>query len=217
MAHIEIKGISAGCESKLVLDNLSLNFELNKCYSIIGPGGSGKTTLFNIITSNVNKDIMWVKGDVRVQVENVFSLPQSSPFQDFEALKEYMYIPKFIEKENPLWDKINAYKNQEIDKIPKGIRKYLAINQFEQGKKNIYLLDEPEVFNHDTIESLIDLIQKMKKSGIVLVSTHHIGLAEAVGDDIVFLRYGQLLFSDTLQEFIDSKKEEIIDVRIYGC
>ena len=39
-----------------VIDNLDLNFKLNKVHCIFGPSGCGKSTLFNIIAGVVPAD-----------------------------------------------------------------------------------------------------------------------------------------------------------------
>ena len=46
---ISIKDLSKSYGSKVVLENINLNFEKGKVYGIVGENGSGKTTLFKCI------------------------------------------------------------------------------------------------------------------------------------------------------------------------
>ena len=46
---IELKGVTAGYENKIVLRNISLDVEEKDFLGIIGPNGGGKTTLLKVI------------------------------------------------------------------------------------------------------------------------------------------------------------------------
>ena len=67
MAKIEIKNLRKKYDDNLVLDDISLTFEENKIYGVLGRNGAGKTTLLNIITNRVFQD----DGTVEVDGENI--------------------------------------------------------------------------------------------------------------------------------------------------
>ena len=46
---ISIENLSKSYGSKIVLENINLNFEKGKVYGIVGENGAGKTTLFKCI------------------------------------------------------------------------------------------------------------------------------------------------------------------------
>ena len=51
---LELKNVSYWYEKdKTILDNLTVNFEKGKFYTVIGPSGSGKTTFLSLI-SDIN-------------------------------------------------------------------------------------------------------------------------------------------------------------------
>jgi ABC-2 type transport system ATP-binding protein len=53
MSTIEIRSISKHFDKTRALHNVSLAFEPDKIYGILGRNGAGKTTLLNIITNKV--------------------------------------------------------------------------------------------------------------------------------------------------------------------
>ena len=52
-AAIEIKNVSHNFKDKVVCDNISMDFEENKIYGLLGKNGAGKSTLINIITNQL--------------------------------------------------------------------------------------------------------------------------------------------------------------------
>lgn len=52
-AAIEIKNVSHNFKDKVVCDNISIDFEENKIYGLLGKNGAGKSTLINIITNQL--------------------------------------------------------------------------------------------------------------------------------------------------------------------
>lgn len=52
---IEIKGLTKQYGEMTALDNVSLEFEKNKIYGLLGRNGAGKSTLLNIITNRIFK------------------------------------------------------------------------------------------------------------------------------------------------------------------
>ena len=53
---LELKNVSYWYEKdKTILDNLTVNFEKGKFYTVIGPSGSGKTTFLSLISGHDKK------------------------------------------------------------------------------------------------------------------------------------------------------------------
>ena len=50
---IEIKSLTKDYKNVRALDNVTLTFEENKIYGLLGRNGVGKSTLLNIITDKV--------------------------------------------------------------------------------------------------------------------------------------------------------------------
>jgi ABC-type branched-subunit amino acid transport system ATPase component len=71
MKILELKGVSKNFGGIRAVDDLSLAIESNKVFGIIGPNGSGKTTVFNLITGFLEAD----KGKILYKGEPVNGIP----------------------------------------------------------------------------------------------------------------------------------------------
>lgn len=64
MSLFEIKDVSFQYDTKPVLKNVNMVFEPGKLYAIIGPSGTGKTTLLSLMSglTNLKEGDIWLKG-----------------------------------------------------------------------------------------------------------------------------------------------------------
>ncbi len=90
MAHFKIENLSISFGGLKAVNNVSFNVEKNTIFSIIGPNGSGKTTIFNLISGIYSPD----NGRVLLEDENLIGyLPDkiarrgvARTFQNIELL-----------------------------------------------------------------------------------------------------------------------------------
>ncbi|TFG38491.1 MAG: ABC transporter ATP-binding protein [Syntrophobacterales bacterium] len=67
MAHFKVENLSISFGGLKAVNNVSFNVEKNTIFSIIGPNGSGKTTIFNLISGIYKPD----GGSVLLENENL--------------------------------------------------------------------------------------------------------------------------------------------------
>ena len=70
MSLLEVEGISKRFGGVTAVDGCSLSIELGSITGLIGPNGSGKTTVFNLITGFISQD----SGDVRFDGRSISGL-----------------------------------------------------------------------------------------------------------------------------------------------
>src|SRR5258708_6058903 len=73
-AILKLSGVSKRFGSLLAIDNLSMHLNDGEALGVIGPNGSGKTTMFNILTGITKADqtnrSLNVRGGDRISVHN---------------------------------------------------------------------------------------------------------------------------------------------------
>jgi branched-chain amino acid transport system ATP-binding protein len=70
MAHFQVKHLSIAFGGIKAVNDVSFKVEQNKIFSIIGPNGSGKTTIFNMISGIYKPN----EGEVLLENENLVGL-----------------------------------------------------------------------------------------------------------------------------------------------
>lgn len=128
---LEIKNLTKYFHQNKAVDNLSLKIKKGEIYSLIGPNGSGKTTIIKSIIGLLRPD----EGFVKVDGKNVLKNPR-------ETKKIIGYIPDDpavwpeITGEEFLYftGKLHGFKGSQIKKeIPKLLKYFLC----KEWKRNI--------------------------------------------------------------------------------
>lgn len=70
---LQIKGLNKSFGKSRVLTDIDLNIEENKIYGLLGRNGVGKTTLLNLISSQLLRD----RGQIKLDGEEVFENPKA--------------------------------------------------------------------------------------------------------------------------------------------
>ena len=223
-----VDNIVKNFDKKEVLKNASFTFEKGKIYGLIGRNGAGKTSLFNIISSDIEK----TSGDIYIEEDEekrnlnssdigyVISTPNVPSFlTGREFLKFFLDINK---------NKINDLKTideyfdlikidrEDRDKLLKdyshGMKNKMQMLTNIILKPNVLLLDEP-LTSLDVVvqEEMKDILKDLKSDQIIIFSTHIMELALSLCDEIVLLSNGVLELIDKKHLTNQELKNAIID------
>ncbi|WP_294288323.1 ABC transporter ATP-binding protein [uncultured Chryseobacterium sp.] len=235
---LSLNNISYKINNKTILQNISLS--LNKgIYGILGLNGAGKTTLMNIISTltkpekgglhyndaDIVKNPLILRKDLSYMPQNFGLIPELTVTQNLmyfgmlkglssKTLKET--IPNVLEFFN-----IFHTKNTHVKNLSGGTQQRVALSLALVNDPKVLILDEP-TSALDPIERInfYELIKKMSKHAIVLVSSHNIYEIEKFVDHIIILRSGQISFSDTVDRLVpgavadsgDPEQENILNL-----
>ena len=208
---ISIKDLEVKFGKNVVLNNVNIDFSLNKIYGIVGLNGSGKTTFFNTLSTVIKPD----KGKIlfenrEINLKDINYLETTNFFYSRITGNEYL---KFFEQTNSKFDLSTL---QEFMKLPldelietysTGMKKKLAILSILKKDKPVFLFDEP--FNGIDMETnkIIELIiLALKEKGkTIFVSSHILDPLIQICDSIFFLENG--LFAKTYSKSDFNKME----------
>ena len=192
---------------KKILNNISMEFEKGKFYTILGVSGSGKTTLLSLLAGldePQSGKILYNNQDIREKgYENHRKNNVSLIFQNYNLI-DYMTPLENLKIVNPKADKtiLNelGLKDDEIKrnvlKLSGGQQQRVAIARTLVANSPVILADEPTGnLDSDTEEEIIEILKTSahKHGKCVIVVTHSKDLASK-SDVILELKDKKLVF-----------------------
>lgn len=216
--EINIKNLNFSYENKEVLKNISLNFKKGKIYTILGPNGTGKSTLLKIINRWLkvpSNKVFYDDIDINLLKTNdiarrVAVIPQENSLQvdflveEIVLMGRYVHLGRFENEKNKdfkIADKAmkntNTYalKNRNINKISGGEKQKVIVARALAQETQVILLDEPvsqlDLYHQLDIMNIIqNLVTKEKKTAIYIL--HDINLAVEFSDELIFMKEGRI-------------------------
>ena len=190
---------------KEVLNNINMNFEQGKFYTILGVSGSGKSTLLSLLAGldePKSGQILYNNEDIKIKgYENHRKNNISLIFQNYNLI-DYMTPLEKLRIVNPKADKsiLNdlGLKDDEINRnvlqLSGGQQQRVAIARTLVADSPVILADEPTGnLDSDTENEIIEILKRSahKHGKCVIVVTHSKELAEK-SDAILVLKNKKL-------------------------
>lgn len=218
-----------------VLRGVSLEINKSEVVSIIGPSGTGKSTLLRCInflekadSGNITLDDYTVDAK-HVSSKDLLMLRQNSGmvFQNFNLFKNKTVLQNITEG-LIIVKKMNKAKAEEIalnvldqvglsdkkDNYPVtlsgGQQQRVAIGRALAMNPKILLFDEPtSALDPELVNEVLELIRKLaKKHMTMLIVTHEINFARNVSDKVCFMANGEIIEQGPPSEVIDNPQNE---------
>lgn len=206
---IELKNISFKYpDGTHVLENFNLEIKENERIGLVGPNGSGKTTIFKIITGLLRpqqgKTIIFNKKrktkedfvEIRGRVGYLF---QDSDNQLFcpTVEEDIAFGPLNLGKSKQevretVYDSLKLVGMEGFEKkitynLSQGEKKIISFAAVLAMEPEVLLLDEPFAsLDEDTVERMLNILNKISQSYIVV--SHNKELLTEVTDDFHYLK-----------------------------
>ena len=215
----------------IALQDVNFDVESGEIFGIIGPDGSGKTSLFRILTTliladsgNATVDGYDVVKDYKKIRQHIGYMPgRFSLYQDMtveENLSFFATVFNTSIEENyhlveDIYRQIEPFKKRKAGKLSGGMKQKLALSCALIHAPHVLFLDEPTTgVDPVSRKEFWEMLQKLKKNFklSIIVSTPY--MDEAIQcDRIALIQSGKFLTINSPQGIIDSYTETLWAVR----
>ena len=211
--------------------DISFDVEEGSILGVIGPNGAGKSTLFDLITGFTKPDT----GKVKFFDKNIFGISPDKisnlgvgrtfqklkPFAD-QTLLENVMIGAFVKEKDIKRARDRALEIIDfVDLIEKrhhfakelstGQRKRLEMARAMAIDPKLLLMDEVTGgVDQKTIPGLVELLKKLKKTGVTIITIeHNINIIMEISDNVLALDQGKRIAFGEPKEIQNNK--QVID------
>jgi len=241
MSIIEVKNLSFKYLSSAVLNNLNFSVEKGEFISIVGPNGTGKSTLLKILSGFLEysggevifdgKDLKKVKPlelarkRAFVTQDNSVNFPYKSieivmmgrfPYSGLlenETKEDEQIVKEIMEKTSVL-----HLASRPVTELSGGERQRVMIAKALAQKPQVLFLDEPTAsFDINYQIDILDYIKTLnRKEGVtVLMVIHDLNLASQYSDRIILLKKGSIHAMGDPPDVITEKNiEDVFSIKV---
>lgn len=208
----------------LALNQFSASIKKGKITALLGANGAGKSTLMRLIAAieypssgeiKVN-GFSVIKESLEIKKELGYMNELSAFYSDM-SVKSFLMLGKKLRslpQENIDWaieiTSLEEVLDKKIQNLSKGFRQRLSLANAIIHKPAILILDEPSS-GLDPAQS-ISFKQTIKNLNCTrLFSSHSTSEIEAIAQDILVLDKGRLLYSGSVEDFLQMSKEKNLE------
>ena len=225
---LETKDLSKTYGEVMAVDHVTLAVEEGALFGLLGPNGSGKTTMIKMLTGQTRPTggsaavlgLDVVQNPVKVR-EKVGIIPEQETPPSFLTAMEYLdfvgairNIPDVSERADWWFDFLDFGDKKDVlcKDLSRGTRQKLMFAQAFIHEPALALIDEP-LINFDPI--MQDVVKEylsgyVKSGGTIFISTHILEVAEEICSGFAILHKGKLLHTGPVAELTE-RKEHLSD------
>ena len=228
---IELKDVRKSFGKNEVLKGINLQIDKGEVVVIIGPSGSGRSTVLrtmnyleeptsgHVIVDGMDLSDKNKLNAVRTEVGMVFQ--NFNLFPHMTVLDNLILAPVNVRKTDKkeaqdiamkllervgLADKAQMYP----DSLSGGQKQRVAIARALAMKPKVMLFDEPtSALDPEMVREVLDVMKSLADEGMTMVIvTHEMGFAKEVADRVLFVDGGQILEDGTPAQVFDAPSSD---------
>lgn len=210
---IKIRNLNKNFKEKKLFNDFSLEVEENSVHAIVGPNGSGKTSLLRILTGLYKKDSgeVMVGGTYSMLLENDYLYEDKTGFENIKLYGLYFgFEAKNFEKYSDLLE-ITGDLNRKVSTYSKGMKCKLSLLIIIMMNREIIFLDEVtsgvDPISRVEIRKLIKLLKDEDKT--IIITSHDLSEIEKVADRVSMIKSGKLLFTKNISDIKGESLEDL--------
>ncbi len=229
MAMLEVKNIYKSYGTVEILKGVSFTMEQEETKVIIGPSGTGKSTLLRCINqlSPPDKGQVWLDGEeITNPKTNINKMREKIGFvfQDFNlfnhltalrnvsiGLEKVKKMEKDAAKKRAMQELTRVGLAAQINQYPAqlsgGQKQRVGIARALAMDPDVILFDEPtSALDPELIGDVLDVMKSLCGKVAMLVVTHEMGFARNVANEIIFMEGGVIVEQGAPKEMFTNAK-----------
>jgi len=221
---LQIDGVSKAYGKVKALKEVSLTIPKGSVFGILGPNGSGKTTMMSIVLDVLGADTgtySWFnQPPTSAARKRIGSLLETPNFYHYLSAEDNLKITSAISGRGSDQDisevleivKLTERKKSRFSTYSLGMKQRLAIAAALLGNPEVLLLDEPtNGLDPVGILEIRELIRRLADKGItIIIASHLLDEVEKICSHVAILKRGTLLTSGPVDEVLSN--EDIVEI-----
>ena len=214
---LEMRNIVKDYSGFKAVNNVDFSMHKGEIVAIIGPSGSGKSSLLRCINglNTITSGEMDLKGETGMVFQH-FNL-----FPHMTCIENITYAPikvKKVKKEDAYAKARELLKMVGLESkadvypahISGGQKQRIAIARALAMEPDLMLFDEPtSALDPEITGEVLNVMKQLaEKHTTMIVVTHEMGFAKEVADRVIFMDEGVIVEEGTPQEIFDEPKNE---------
>lgn len=215
---IQVKGLSKSYGQTKAVDGVDFSIGKGELFGLLGPNGSGKTTMIKMLTGQIKP----TSGTLKVHGINVLEdplrvrelvgvIPEQETPPSFLTAEEYLHFVAKIRKMEHYEEVCDKWfeffdfgdqKNSLCKDLSRGTRQKLMFAQAFLHEPELAIIDEP-LINLDPVmqKKVKDFLKGyVNNGGTIFISTHILEIAKEICTSIGIIYRGKLVFTGRLDD-----------------
>lgn len=213
------------------VNSMNLSIERGHIVGLLGPNGSGKTTLIKMMNGLLKP----TEGDVLINgykpgIEtkaHVSYLPERTYLEAQRTVEDIIdFFADFYDdfqkdRAYEMLASLNIQKNARLKQLSKGTKEKVQLILVMSRDADLYILDEPIAGVDPAARDYIirTIISNYNSQATIIICTHLISDIETILDDVVFIKNGQIVLHESVDE-IREKQGKTVDSyfrEVFAC
>lgn len=209
---LEVEGLTKSFGSAAVLRGVNLRVRPGEVLALCGPNGSGKTTLIRILATlskptggraclagaDLVEEAAQVRRLIGVAGHQTFLYGELTAQENLAFYGRMYGVPELTARIGQLLHRVGleAQAHQRVDTFSRGMQQRLTLARALLHGPRILLLDEPDTgLDQQGAKMLAEILAAAAAEGCAaLLTTHHLERGLALGDRVVILARGRIVF-----------------------
>lgn len=218
---LECRNLVKSYGNKVALEGIDLSMKRGRIVGLLGPNGSGKSTLIKLangLLTPTSGELLINGNKPGIETKKIVSyLPERTYLADWMKVSDIInffkdfYEDFNVEKAYDMLSKLNINANDKLKTMSKGTKEKVQLILVMSREAELYFLDEPIAGVDPAARDYIlnTIISNYNENATVVISTHLISDIEQILDDVIFLSYGKIYLSKSVDEIREEEGKSV--------